>query len=341
MEKMNITNNLVILNNSYGNLESLITFLLRISYFLIQPLGVIFGIPGNIWILIVLLTQNVNISQITKIYYIFFAFADLMACVKHLLYNVLCDGLLIITSGKYSLCFDSLSQLTCVMIAWLYHISENAANYAVAALAIERMIAVLFPLKAKFLLGKKFTTFLLFFLILPQCLYFVIVIPFIKKLKNLEPRPTLSTCSQDASTNFLSYSFRILQLVYNLALHVMITLIATMLLIVKLKSIRRQRNLLIENESKIAKINGAKENRATKTLLAIAMINLIIYGSLLSSRVAILASDIVIKFEKQTLYLFNGLFVFFVMITIIPRCSNIFVYLILVPSFRKSAACKR
>ena len=307
----------IILSNQ--NEDVLMKLLIGFASFFIQPLGVIIGIGGNIWILITMLTKTVHISTISKTYYIFLASADFIICVKNLFYNVLCDTLFLISKGKFYFCFDSLSQLTCVMMASLYHVSENAGNYAVAALAIERMIAVLFPLKASYLLGKKFTTVLLLLFILPPCLYFLIVIPFIKKLKVMESRPTGQMCGQEAPTGFLAFSFQILQFIYIYTVHCVINLGATLLMTVKLNISRKQRRLLCQNESKSAKSNSLKENRSTKILLCMALLNLLINGLLLSSRLAILATQIFLKVETSILNLFNGFFLFTIMLTIIPH----------------------
>ena len=336
---MNRTTNSPQINLS--NESGLMSLLIGFAAIFIQPVGVLIGMVGNIWILITLLTTNVQISTIPKLYYIFLASADFIICVKNLFYNVLCDTLFIISNGKYSFCFDSLSQLTCVLMASLYHVSENAGNYAVAAFSIERMIAVMFPLKASYLLGKKFTTVLLLLFILPECLYFLIVIPFIKKLKVLESRPSWKMCSQEPPRDFLAFSFQILQFIYILTLHVLINLSATLLMTVKLNSTRKQRRLLFQNESKARQMNDVKENRCTKILISMALLNLLINGLVLSSRLAILATQIFPKVEKGIFILFNGFLVFTVMLTIIPHCSNIFIYLILIPSFRKAALCKK
>ena len=285
----------------------------------------------------VYIRKDVNISKVAKLYYVILAFADWMVCMKNFLWDVLCDTLWILTDGKYSFCIDTLSNVSCIVMNLWYYFSENISVYTLASLSIERLIAVSFPLKAKLILDLKFTLSVLSILIGPQCLYYLVAIPLVSKVVSPFPRVNGALCFLATGT-LLGDITGIINIVYLATIHVIINLIATLVVIMKLKAMRNQRSELQGPASSQSK-RAIKEKQTTMTMLGVAITNLFLYGTYFLARFAVLGSKLFPKLDGVFLKFLNQFLLFAVLNTIIPHFTNIFIYLILLPAFRRAALC--
>ena len=311
-------------------------FYLLLQYLFIQPISVLVGAVGNSWILAAFLFSNVNVSRISKLYYVLMAFSDLLVCTKNCVWDVLCDSLWIITGGQVAFCFDTLSQYSCIFINLWYYLSEIVSNYAVAALSIERMIAIMVPFTAKRILGTRFTWILLAILIAPESLYFLIVVPIVSKVVSPFPRVNGALCFRETG-NLLGYSIGVADIIIILTVHVIIDLIASIVVIIKLKKVRSKREEMCNRTTR----KSSKETQAILTMLGLAISNLLLYGACFLARLGVLATEIFPSLGEKLGNLLNGIFLFAVLSTIIPHCLNFFIYLILLPSFRNAAFCNK
>ncbi len=107
---------------------------LMLQYTVIQPGSVVIGIIGNLWLLWVFLFKEINISKITKFYYIIIGVADLFGCIKNLFWDVLCDSFWIYTNGSIYFCIDIFSQLGCITANMSFFLTEIISNYCLSAL---------------------------------------------------------------------------------------------------------------------------------------------------------------------------------------------------------------
>ena len=255
------------------------------------------------------------------------AICDFMVMIKALFWNVLCDSLSIYTGGKISFCFATLSSLSCAIIHLWYYFAENGSNYAVSALTIERTIAVSVPFLAKRILSIKFTAILLAILTLPPFAYYLVAVPITAEAgKN---------CRWD-SKHILGYIWAVLDLTYAISLHCIIDFVGVLIILFKLKQSREKRKELFGKE-KISR----KESQATMAMLAIAISNLVIYGTFMITRLVSLALDTLQYSSSDFAMSLKGITMFMIQLTITPHSMNLFVYLFFVPPFRKAAFCMK
>ena len=294
-----------------------------------HPIFSLLGLVGNSWILLILAFGEINISKRTKFYYWILAVADLSISVCNFAWGELCYSLWIWTAGNVYFCIDAISSVTCSIMNLWYYESELISNYLLVALSIERMIAVCWPLKAKFILTKKFTFNLLFFLIVPGFLFYGIVIP----LSSYNTNTILLTCAID--------NFRISGILYNISmpiiifgLHTIIDLVVSSIIFIKLSLSRT--NIGIHQKFK----QNSRESSTTLTLLFLCIINIIIYGLCLLAYFAKITINYIFKDSPQLWAFTYAVFIVFGSSTILTHGANIIVYMALIPSFRHSALCK-
>ena len=189
------------------------------------------------------------------------------------------------------------------------------------------------PLKAKGILGPKFTLTLLSVLLGPPLLYYSIVTPIVSKVVVPFPRVTGSLCYRDVSSA-LGYIITITTTIFIYVLHSAIDFVATIMIFMQIKTMNEAR----EKMSNVSSARSAKEQYSTITMLALAIIKMTIYGICLVGFLATVIEKMLPLTPPVRAHI-GGIFLFIILCTIIPHCLNIFVYLILVPPFRKAALC--
>ena len=220
--------------------------------------------------------------------------------------------------------------------AFVVFFAENTSNYAVAALTIERTIAVCVPLLAMNLLGRRFTIILLVSLTLPAFCFYLVASP-ITSIINRAPQDSKmkGSCRWDKS-HILGFIWAVVDLVYGISLHSIIDLLGVLIIIFKLKQSQEKREELC-NQGKVSR----KENQATKVMLLIAISNLIIYGTYMMIRLSIVILEMYFGIYSDITWLMKQISIIVTLLTIIPHSLNLLIFLACIPQFRKAAFCYR
>ena len=302
-----------------------------VSFQFIIPFFEICGIVGNSWILLTLIFGNVKISKTTKLYYLIIGIGDLILVANIFVWVVLCGGLLIWTNGKLGFCWDTVSLFACWGFNLSFYWAEIVSDYALMALSIERFIAVCYPLKAKSILTKKFSFYLLFFLIVPLLVFYSFLILFGSRIVKSYVLHD-SVCSFDYQTIF-GLAFRASMPIIILGLHTIVDFIVTCALFTKLYISRRKSELTSTSQK------GTKELTATVVLITLCTCTMVIYGMAL---VVYLISTIIkfVSVSEQFYVHIHKITITLLSLTPVPHSINIFIYLAFIPSFRHSAFCK-
>ena len=300
----------------------------------VNPVFTFCGIIGNSWILYTLLFQNVRISKTTKLYYCIIGVGDLSFETAGLMWGVVCDSLWIWSGGTLSFCFDSLSLLSCTVIRLWYYLSDLVSNYSLVALSIERLIAVCWPLHAKSILTRKVTFLLLFSLLIPAFVYYTIIISFSSSVVP-HKRVVPYSCRVN-DYNIFGYLFNVSMPIVISGIHTIVEFFVSLMIFIKLYFAQNKSHSELNSQVK----TRSKDLSATLTLLSLCIINILIYGTCLVSYSISLISSYFIKVSAEFYSTIYAIFLIFLSSLSFSHGVNIFVYLILIPSFRESALCK-
>lgn len=311
---------------------------LTIAYTVIQPACVLLGLVGNFWILCVLLCRwrEVRMSLSIKLYYGAIAVGDLLTCIRHLLWNVLCVSLALYSSDHVYFCFDVLSDFSCVILNIFAFNSEVLANYSLVGLSIERFIAVCLPLHAHALLSPKWTLFILSLLIVPFCVYFTILIPFAAQIFPTV-RVTGLICEWNSGISGTIYSFSLIVILD--AVHAIAVLVLSLSIFARIQQQSHNRRALAVGSGNDGNLQSRSGSSATLTMIALAIVTVVTYGldsvSVIANTLSYYLPGASLHFQLISLQIF----LFFVLCTVIPHCVNFFIYLVFIPSFRRASFC--
>lgn len=310
---------------------------LTLAFTVMQPVCVVLGIIGNFWIICVLLfsSKSVNITFTIKLYYWAIAVGDLLACLKHLLWNVMCITFALYSANRVYYCLSVLSGTSCVLIQIFGAISETLANYTVVGLTIERFIAVCLPLQAHTLLTPKWTVFILFVLNLPICAYFTVLIPFTVVVFPALQVPGLS-CSSTSGALGTLYSFSLIVILC--IVHAFAVLVLSLAIFVRLRHESHNRNTLSAASNTHHK-SHTSGTAVTLTMIALAIVTVLSYGFNSVSNVINTLLYYIPGASTQFQTIIYQILFFFRLSTIIPHCVNFFIYLMFIPSFKRTAFC--
>ena len=303
---------------------------ISVIHFLHPPIT-IFGIIMNTWTTLTLISGKVKISPTTRIYYLVISIADLNIVVCSFFVIVTCESVAAWTNGRASFCPNIMSLFTCIiMLLWII-LAEFVSNYALVALSIERLIAVYWPLRAKVILTKKFTYYLLFFILGPVSLYTAILISFGAVIVPTPGPLSPSSCSIDNNRIF-GYLFNISIPVIYLGIHTIVDLIVSLMLFFK---------VYLHHKPDLNKKSrkSSKELSATLTLIFLCIITLIVYGTSLVAFVTTLIFQYFVTVPIELSTLMFQIFMRLMTFTTVPHSLNIFVYFALIPTFRQVALC--
>ena len=312
--------------------ENSVPFYANVGFQFLYPLVDICGILGNSWILFTLMFGKVKISKTTKLYYLIIGISDLFIVTNNFVWCDICDSLLLWTNGNLGYCWDTVSITSCIIFNLWYYLAETTSNYSLVALSIERLIAVCYPLKAKSILTRKFTLYLLFFLVVPLLVLFSVLILFSSRII-----PYLNTsdyvCHIDYE-NIFGMMFNFCMPVIVLGLHTFIDLIVSFVLFFKLYLARRKSHLISKSQQSSAELT------ATLVLIMLCTCTMIIYGITLFIYIATVIFDYFLRVAEEISLHFSTLMHLSLALTPLPHSINIFIYLAFIPSFRHSAFCK-
>ena len=303
---------------------------ISIIHFL-HPSITIFGIIMNTWTTLTLISGKVKISPTTRIYYLLISIADLNIVVCNFFIIVTCESVAGLTNGRAYFCPNIMSLFTCIIILLWIILAEFVSNYALVALSIVRLIAFYWPLRAKVILTKKFTYYLLFIILGPVSLYTTILISF-GAVIDPTPGPISQTSCFIDNNRIFGYLFNLSYPVIYLGIHTIVDLIVSLMLFFKVYT-HKQPDL--NKHSK----KSSKELSATLTLIFLCIITLIVYGTSLVAFVATLIFQYFVAVPIELSTLIFQIFIRFVAASTVPHSLNIFVYFALIPTFRQVALC--
>ena len=331
---------------SWSGWSSSIPIYLTLAYSVIQPVGVVSGLICNSIILIVLVCRQgtLGLSLSVRLYYGAIALGDFFNCVRHLMWNVLCVTLALYSSDRVYFCFDTLSKASCIVIQLLYCYSDLVANHSLVGLTLERFIAVCLPLRAHSLLSSRLTVIILASLILPFALYFTILIPFAAEVVPTV-RVTGYLCDRNSELAGTIFSFS--TVVVYAALHALIVLVLSLFIFARLRqsSHKRRAFTFTDSGTTSGKSDIRKQSRSTSsiavtlTTIALASVTVINSGTFSVSVVVNTVSSYLPGASKEFQLISLQIWLFIVLCGVIPRCVNIFVYFLFIPSFRRATFC--
>ena len=304
------------------------------SYFILVfmfviPIFVFLGIFSNIAILFTIFTGRAHWSKTSKFYYGFIAFGDLLVCCKTLLLRFLCESLWLYSGGSTYFCFDSFSDVTCKLLLTLNLVAEVISNNSLLAMSIERLVAMMNPLRARRILNKKFTLSSFILLIGLPSLTFVVLIPAASVVEPSD-RITGYVCKILESKIFGKLVNAVIAVVFTLSLEA--SFVLNVIIVVKL---RKAINIRISKLS-VRRNSAVRGNLRTVICLTICVIHIILYqlGLIMFVAKSIIRNIDSISSEFKA-YFYN-LFLSVTFMSIIPHSVNLFVYLILIPGYWKA-----
>ncbi len=244
----------------------------------VLPVFAFIGVTFNILILIFLPRNSVLLSQTTKTYYLIIALGDLSSILSFNICLVFLDeSLSYLTNDEFSIDLTD-SELGCKIIYNAWTNSESLANYTAIAMAIEQIIALYFPLKARVILNKKIT-----FLLIISCVSPIWVILTIVNLRVVViDTPGLGQDGQYCGYTIKDQWFLIstyTQVVLAWCLPEILHIIGATLICFKLFSLSAERKQLFQNFSTIQNDSStkAREINATVIVLLVVFSRIIIY----------------------------------------------------------------
>ena len=280
-------------------------------------------------------SSSIHVTFTIKLYYWAIAIGDILACLKHLFWNVICITFALYSANRVYFCISVLSSTSCVLIQIFGCISETLSNYTVVGLTIERFIAVCLPLKAHSLLTSRWTIFILLMLTVPICIYFTALVPFSVLVYPAMQVPGLS-CGTNSGALGTVYSFSIVVILC--IVHAFAVLVLLLFIFVRLRQESNNRRALSaasNTHNKQTKIGTT----VTLTMIALASLTILTYGLNSISNVinTILFYIPGVNLQFQTIS--SQILFFFRLSTIISHCANFFIYLAFIPSFKRAAFC--
>lgn len=158
------------------------------------------------------------------------------------------------------------------MMGW--ELGEGYSNYAMVAMMIERCIVVLFPLRSKTLIRRRFTIGLLVVCVLPGWLSLVPVSAFVFGVMSDTTWSVTGTfCGWHTDRPLFPYFTWAFQL-NMFTVHVALSLVLVIVLCAAISFRTRGRRKLLRDESSDV---GAKENAAIVIMLILGIINLVLF----------------------------------------------------------------
>ena len=308
----------------------------EIYYKLVNPLIDLCGLACNIWIILVLIFGKVKISNTTKLYYLIIGVSDLVNVANNFIWNDICIGFWLLSNGKFRYCFDSLTDLTCMIMNLSFYLSEIVSDYSLVSLTIERLIAVCAPFMAKSILTKKFRFYLLFFLVGPFCILYSILIAFSSQRI---PIDAIHYGMNDMAciinyNNMAGLIFNISMPIIVLTIHSIFDLFASFILFYKVYLSSKNSDLISKSKA------DSKDVTATLVLIMLCTITLVIFGTTLAIYIAAVIFEYFLSVPEDVSYHVSILSNIFLSALTIPHSTNFFVYLVFIPSFRYYALCK-
>ena len=302
-----------------------------VIYFL--PAMIVLGVFNNIAILTLMKRAEINIGKKFKRYYTLIAFFDLSAIISiDLIESYLEDGLSLTTDGKFFISTKTYSAWSCKLISAWWVVSTTISNYTLAALCVERMVAICFPLRAKSLMTGKWRLgqwclLILpgFLLVLPMALYFHDVVQIAEDKFICSPaNPTSPLFFVYAwSGCFLAFFF-----------HGCIMLVCSLLITAKLILEGAKKSKLAIN----GKRNTSKEMHAALTVVILAILQCCSYFPTTVFCMIFCLAMGNIKFRQENPDSFAGIALAYDMVVVtfsVAHCWNFYLYLVRIPSFRK------
>ena len=319
-----------ITSSSYSsNVLAILTYIQYYIIAIMNPTLAILGTIGNVIIIFFLPKKKIKMNDSSKFYCVTIAIGDLGALLFYHVREFVSVGLWFITSGRYY--FHYFNQISCKFYSIVYFIFFTISLYTVIAFSIERNIALYWPLKYRAYVAKNVAIVLLCICCSPPLLFLV-------------PLGSLSINSIQLSSSQLPYCvsdpnsplyaiFSTALTFFMMLFHPPITAILVLGIILKIiTSTYHRAKLGVRVKEEALSIT---EKRSVVTLLAVALINLVIflpstifYSGTFIIRVQSPSSSIRPLWELLARLAFQ--------LTSLTHSANFFVYFTIIPTFRSA-----
>lgn len=325
----------------------------------ISPLLILFGIVSNTLILFHMSRKKLKIISSVRFFYLFIGASDLLYTLSSGLgLQIFMDALYMWTDKTFWLStypkeykhsnlegnqsennfsvidiFDGI--FWCKIFGFFSYLSLLSSTYGVAAFSIERFIAIYFPYWSLRFRSMKLSIVLLIICIVPP---WAVLLPLNLLVFSSVPDPTWSftefSCIEDPA-NPLYVIDGIWTGILLLIVHVVITgiLIIAIICKIKLASLSRRKNLEL---SKSNTTSSQADRRSSITLVLIALINIVIFGSVGVFWILYVVSATFSEIDMNTALLLGTCVRLTSCLMNTPLCINFLVYLAMIPSFRRS-----
>ena len=305
---------------------------LKMWFIFVMPCVMIFGILGNILIIMVISSKCVGISKTLKIYYVSIAVSDLINIIFcNLLWSFLVDSLYLLTEGKFYIPLVHWNDISCKTIQTIWILSELYSNYAAIAMGIERLLCLFCPISGVRVFSVKFTLVLLTLCVLPAWISVVPVGVFVIAI-TYEPGASATQfhCSMDTGHQFAPYFVWAFDLSMNMLHEILNGVIVVALLAGLAHAVSTVKQLTQHASSRAFK---RKAIDSAMTILAVAAVKLLIYlpifFSLMSYYILDWTHSITSSFILANIYRMS------IELIIFAHSLNVVIYFVRIRSYRK------
>ena len=336
----------------------------------LSPIIVIFGLVTNFLILIHMGSKSLKVHPSARLFYLFIGVSDLTYNISYGFgIQILMEAMYMWTDKRFWLSsypksytpflsnsFESTEYLLngtesfdtnkfsfevfdgifwCKLLVFLTFFSALSSTYGVLAFSVERFIAISFPLWVMRFRSTKLSVILLIICVVPPC---AILLPLTLIVVSSQPNPTWSytefSCTEDPTNPLFLIDVFCGNLFFNI-LHVVLVLFLVVAILWKIRqaSLLRKKSLGPSVAVSASAKPGSALNdlRVSITLLLIATVNIIIFGS------SGIFWIFYLSFVDYNASLFAGTISRIMMcVQNISFCSNFLVYIAIIPAFRRS-----
>ena len=340
----------------------------------ISPIIIIFGIIGNFLVLLHMSKRKVNINCNARFFYLFIGVSDLLNNLSYGVgIQILMDAMYIWTDKKlwlstypksieklnivnasyfgeniaemndsrnYSF-FDGLDGVFwCKLLLSLWYFTSSCSTFGIVAFSIERFLAVYFPFWSMRVRSIKLSIILLIICIAPPT---IVKIPLTIMVGSAIRDPTWSfleySCIEDPAHPL--YVMAGLTLSVEVFVHVCLNAVLVIAIIFKIRisAILRKKSCASSGGANLASsqtASSSSELRTSITLLLLAGVNIVIFGSISFFYLIYVLSTPLLYTDSSTAFLAGTFTRISGCICNIPLSINFLIYLIVIPQFRRS-----
>ena len=306
---------------------------------IILPPTILISVLGSILIIWVMPRKSVSATASVKIYYLVMAVGDMVISISlNGIVGFLSDGLYYVSNGRLSYRLDQMSNGWCKFWRMMWFGGANISDWAIVVFAVERTLAIWYPLRANSWFTAKRAILFNFLVVLPITTYNCSLTAIVFEVDVSAASPSGFVCKAKPEYGMFYNLFWWPNPTFLLMGHTVIIIIANAFLVYKLYISREERSSLSSAKLTTTGAPSAKEINAAITLLILTGAHIVGHfpsGVLFQLYYALDALSPANKANYLTLMRVIRTWADFTQLTIcIPHSTNFIVFFCRMPSFR-------